>query len=34
MNEIMIYQSGEHAIEVIVTIKDDTVWLNRQQLSE
>ncbi|RLA67055.1 MAG: hypothetical protein DRQ78_03155 [Epsilonproteobacteria bacterium] len=31
-NHIAMYQSGE--IEIEVSIDDETVWLNRQQLSE
>ncbi len=32
-NEIILYQSGELAEHIEVRIEDETVWLNRQQLS-
>jgi hypothetical protein len=33
MNEIEIYKSTDNQIEVSVKMDQDTVWLNRQQLS-
>ena len=33
VNEIVLYQADELAQRIEVRIKDDTVWLNRQQIS-
>jgi len=32
-NEIVLYQSGELAEHIEVRLNDDTVWLNRNQIS-
>ncbi len=34
MNSIEIFKSNDGKIEISVTLENDTVWLNRQQLSE
>lgn len=34
MNEIMIYQSDDRKTQVEVRFKDETVWLNQEQLSD
>ena len=32
-NEIILYQPEEHSLKIEVRVKEDTVWLNRQQLA-
>jgi len=32
-NEIVLYDNGELALEVQVSLKEDTVWLNRSQMA-
>jgi len=34
MSEILIYKSNDNQVQVEVRFKNETVWLNRQQLSE
>ena len=33
MNEIILYQSDELPEHIEVRIKDETIWLNRQQMA-
>ncbi len=33
-NEIVIFETEDHQIRIPVTVENDTVWLNRNQMSE
>ena len=33
-NEIILYETADHAVKLNVNMDDDTVWLNRTQMSE
>ena len=32
-NEIVIFETEDHQIRIPVTVENDTVWLNRNQMS-
>ena len=33
-NDIVIFETEDHQVKLLVTIEDETVWLNRNQMSE
>ena len=33
-NEIIIFETEDHQVKLPVTVEDETVWLNRNQMSE
>ena len=33
-NEIVIFETEDHQIRIPVTVENDTVWLNRNHMSE
>ena len=33
-NDIVIFETEDHQVKLLVTIEDETVWLNRNQMAE